>query len=53
MCIVPTPAISLPAKAIGPIGRRMSAPKRERPPTPNVAEYAPRVHSSRFQSRSL
>ena len=28
----------VPANRIGPIGRRRSAPKRESPPTPNVAE---------------
>ena len=34
-------------------GRRRSGPKRVRPPMPNVAAYAPRVHSSADQSVSM
>ena len=53
MCMWPTPARSVHAQWIGPSGRVRSGPKRERPPIPNVAAYAPRVHSSSDQSSSI
>ena len=53
MCMWPTPAMSVHAQWIGPIGRRRSGPKRVSPPTPKVAAYAPRVHSSADQSSSM